>query len=72
MTLLLTRLANEETDIVAEDRCVSIKEITRQIHHHRQLCQLFKQLPCLTVATHKPSISQLLTITSIHFIIFIP
>jgi len=44
----LTRLANEEADVIPEDGCVAIQEVAGHVHHHRQFCQLFKKLPSLT------------------------
>jgi len=49
----LTRLANEEADVISENRCIAIEKITGQVYHHWQLCQLFKQLSSLTLK-HKP------------------
>lgn len=43
-SVALTWLANEEAHIISENRCVTVQEITRQLHHDRKFCQLFKDL----------------------------
>ena len=40
----MTRLRNEETDVVPEDGGVAIEEVGGQVDHDRQLRQLFQQL----------------------------
>jgi len=49
----LTRLADKEADVISEDGCIAVKKITGQVYHHRQLCQLFKQLSSLSL-TYNP------------------
>lgn len=36
----LTRLADEEANVISEDGRVAVKEVTGQFHHDGQLCQL--------------------------------
>ena len=40
----LTGLTDEKANVISEDGCLSIKEVTREFNHHRQLCQFFNQL----------------------------
>lgn len=44
LCIIVTWLADKEANIISEDRCDTVQEVTGQLHHDRQFRQLLQDL----------------------------